>query len=198
MPSPCRPTPSQTAGPFVSLGMAWLADARAVSDSDPRAVVLGGSVLDGDQRPITDALLEFWQADAAASLPGSPQSWSGLARALTGPDGRYRVVTLKPAALPGPPGQLQAPHIDVSIFARGLLQRLVTRIYFSDEEANEADPVLAGLESPDLRSRLVAQRSNADGPGSNADNPGPAKGAPSYRFDVHLQGDRETVFFGLW
>jgi protocatechuate 3,4-dioxygenase alpha subunit len=97
---------------------------------------------------------------------------------------------VKPPALPGPRRDLQAPHIDVSIFARGLLQRLVTRIYFSDEAANQADPVLAGL-GPDLRSRLVAQRSNADDPGS-------ANGAPSYLFDVHLQGDRETVFFGPW
>jgi protocatechuate 3,4-dioxygenase alpha subunit len=176
----------------VSLGTEWLADAGIMSESEPDAIVLFGSVVDGDEQPVTDAMLEFWQTGAAgASLAVSSRSWSGLARALCGPDGGYRLVTVKPAALPGPAGQLQAPHIDVSIFARGLLQRLVTRIYFSDEEANEADPVLVGLDSPDLRTRLVAQRSNADGPGS-------AKGAPSYRFDVHLQGDRETVFFGPW
>jgi protocatechuate 3,4-dioxygenase alpha subunit len=176
----------------VSLGTEWLSDAGTVSESDPSAIIVFGSVVDGDERPVTDAMLEFWQTGAAgASLAGSPQSWSGLARALCGPDGGYRLVTVKPAALPGPAGQLQAPHIDVSIFARGLLQRLVTRIYFSDEEANEADPVLVGLEGPDLRNRLVAQRSNADDLGS-------AKGAPRYHFDVHLQGDRETVFFGPW
>ena len=191
-PSSRLPTPSQTAGPFVSLGTAWLADAGTVGETDPSAIVVAGSVLDGDERPVTDAMLEFWQAGASgASSVGSSQSWSGLARALSGPDGRYRLVTVKPPALPGPQLQLQAPHIDVSIFARGLLQRLVTRIYFSDEEANQADPVLAGLASPDLRSRLVAQRSNADDPGS-------ANGAPTYLFDVHLQGDRETVFFGPW
>jgi protocatechuate 3,4-dioxygenase alpha subunit len=191
-PSPRLPTPSQTAGPFVSLGTGWLADAGTVSETDPSAIVVAGSVLDGDERPVTDAMLEFWQAGASGTSPvGSSWSWSGLARALSGPDGRYRLVTLKPPALPGPQGDLQAPHIDVSIFARGLLQRLVTRIYFSDEAANHADPVLAGLASPDLRSRLVAQRSNADDPGS-------AEGAPTYLFDVHLQGDRETVFFGPW
>jgi protocatechuate 3,4-dioxygenase alpha subunit len=169
-----------------------LADAGTVSETDPSAIVVAGSVLDGDERPVTDAMLEFWQAGASGtSAVGSSQSWGGLARALSGPDGRYRLVTVKPPALPGPRRDLQAPHIDVSIFARGLLQRLVTRIYFSDEAANQADPVLAGLASPELRSRLVAQRSNADDPGS-------ANGAPSYLFDVHLQGDRETVFFGPW
>jgi protocatechuate 3,4-dioxygenase, alpha subunit len=172
--------------------MAWLSDAGTVSETDPRAIVIAGSVLDGDERPVTDALLEFWQpGPGGGSMLGSSQPWGGLARALSDLDGRYRLVTVKPAPLPGPPGLLQAPHIDVSIFARGLLQRLVTRIYFSDEEANEADPVLAGLESPDLRSRLMADRSNGDGPGL-------AHGAPSYRFDVQLQGDRETVFFGPW
>jgi protocatechuate 3,4-dioxygenase alpha subunit len=192
VPSPRLPTPSQTAGPFVSLGTAWLADAGTVSETDLSAIVVTGSVLDGDERPVTDAMLEFWQAGASGASPvGSSQSWNGLARALSGPDGRYRLVTVKPPALPGPQRQIQAPHIDVSIFARGLLQRLVTRIYFSDEEANQADPVLAGLASPDLRSRLVAQRSKADDAGS-------ANGAPSYLFDVHLQGDRETVFFGPW
>jgi protocatechuate 3,4-dioxygenase alpha subunit len=185
-------TPSQTAGPFVSLGTAWLADATTLSDSDPSAIVVVGSVLDGDEGPVTDAMLEFWQTEGpGASLLGSPQPWSGLARAFTDPNGQYRLVTVKPAALPGPPGQLQAPHIDVSIFARGLLQRLVTRIYFADEDANAADPLLASLESPDLRNRLVAQRSDAQGPGSS-------DGPPTYRFDVHLQGDRETVFFGPW
>jgi protocatechuate 3,4-dioxygenase alpha subunit len=185
-------TPSQTAGPFVSLGTAWLADATELSDTDPSAIFVIGSVLDGDERPVTDAMLEFWQTEApGASLLGSHRSWSGLARAFTAPDGRYRLVTVKPAALPGPAGLLEAPHIDVSIFARGLLQRLVTRIYFADEEANAADPVLAGLESLDLRNRLVAQRSDAQGPGSS-------DGPPTYRFDVHLQGDRETIFFGPW
>jgi protocatechuate 3,4-dioxygenase, alpha subunit len=185
-------TPSQTAGPFVSLGMAWLADASTLSDTDPSAIVVVGSVLDGDERPVTDAMLEFWQTEApGASLLSSHRSWNGLARAFTAPDGRYRLVTVKPAVLHWPPGQLQAPHIDVSIFARGLLQRLVTRIYFADEEANAADPVLAGLESPDLRNRLVARRSNAHRPVSSG-------GPPTYRFDIHLQGDRETVFFDPW
>jgi protocatechuate 3,4-dioxygenase, alpha subunit len=185
-------TPSQTAGPFVSLGTRWLADAATLSDGDPRAIVVAGSVVDGEERPVIDAMLEFWQADApGAPVLGSSQGWSGLARALTGPDGGYRLVTVKPAALPGPPGQLEAPHIDVSIFARGLQQRLVTRIYFDDEEANATDPVLAGLGSTDLASRLVAQRSNAAGPGS-------ANGVPTYRFDVHLQCDRETIFFDPW
>jgi protocatechuate 3,4-dioxygenase, alpha subunit len=182
VPSPRLPTPSQTAGPFVSLGTGWLAEVATLSDAGPSAIVVAGSVVDGEEHPVTDAMLEFWQTDGA---DGS------LARAFTGPDGRYRLVTLKPAPLAGPPGQLQAPHIDVSIFARGLMQRLVTRIYFSDEEANQADPLLSALESQDLRSRLVAQRLNIEQRGSSG-------GPPSYRFDIHLQGDRETVFFGPW
>jgi protocatechuate 3,4-dioxygenase, alpha subunit len=189
-PSPSLRTPSQTAGPFVSLGTAWLSGAATVSEGDPSAIVVSGCVEDGDGRPVTDAMLEFWQNGATAGSPvGDARSWSGLSRAFCGPDGHYRLVTMKPAALPGLAGRLEAPHIDVSIFARGLLQRLVTRIYFSDEEANGADPVLAGLESPDLRRRLVAQRSGAA-------DAGPGNGTPTYFFDIHLQGDRETVFFG--
>ncbi|HTT88733.1 MAG TPA: hypothetical protein VMF65_04205, partial [Acidimicrobiales bacterium] len=117
---------------------------------------------------------------------GSPSggSWTGFARALTDEQGRYRLVTLKPGPVPGAGGQPQAPHIDVSIFARGLLQRLVTRIYFPDEEAlNATDPVLSSLGDAGLASRLVAS--------GEADS-------PSLRFDIRLQGDQETVFFAPW
>ncbi len=177
-------TPSQTAGPFVSLGTLWAADATMVTEGEPGAIVLAGSVFDGAELPVTDALLEFWQADGNGRFPpGSPAPWTGFTRALTGIDGGYRLVTVKPGTVTSPGGAPQAPHIDVSVFARGLLQRLVTRIYFSDEEANETDPVLAALE-PGLRQRLIAQVT-----------PG-APGAPGYHFDIHLQGERETVFFG--
>jgi protocatechuate 3,4-dioxygenase alpha subunit len=149
----------------------------------PGAIVVTGTVLDGADLPVTDALLEFWQADGNGRFPPeSAPPWTGFTRAFTGPDGGYRLVTLKPGVLPGAGGPAQAPHIEVSIFARGLLQRLVTRTYFSDERANGDDPVLAGLE-PELRPRLVARLA----PGA----PGP----PAYRFDVHLQGPQETVFF---
>ena len=209
------PTPSQTAGPFVSIGTEWDAGGRLVPETAKGAISIVGCVLDGAGSPVTDAMLEFWQADPAGQFPsgpagsrfgaspsgrspsgrspsggspsgGSPSggSWTGFARALTDEQGRYRLVTLKPGPVPGAGGQPQAPHIDVSIFARGLLQRLVTRIYFPDEEAlNATDPVLSSLGDAGLASRLVAS--------GEADS-------PSLRFDIRLQGDQETVFFAPW
>ncbi len=192
--SPPTLTPSQTAGPFVSIGTEWDATGQAVPDGTPGVVYVEGHVLDGLGQPVTDAMLEFWQADPDGRFPPESvfASWTGFTRALTGQDGSYRLVTLKPGPVPGPAGEAQAPHIDVSIFARGLLQRLVTRIYFSDEEElNSSDPVLAGLGGPSLVSRLVAIRQPGRQPG------GPAR-ASTFRFDIRLQGDQETVFFAPW
>jgi protocatechuate 3,4-dioxygenase, alpha subunit len=179
------PTPSQTAGPFVSIGTEWGATGLVGRDDDVGVISVAGRVLDGAGDPITDAMLEFWQADADGHFPpGSRRAWTGFTRSLTDRDGRYRLLTVKPGPVPGPDGRLQAPHVDVSIFARGLLQRLVTRIYFSDEEASNAtDPVLVSLGSSSLVSRLLAS-GEPDG--------------SSYRFDIHLQGDQETVFFAPW
>ena len=184
-------TPSQTAGPFVSLGMAWLADASTLSDADPGGDRCRRVVLDGDERPVTDAMLEFWQTEApGASLLSSDRSGT----VLLGLSPRPMVASVgdsEAGSAPRPPGQLQAPHIDVSIFARACCSGSSRGSISADEEANAADPVLAGLESPDLRNRLVAQPSNAHGPGSS-------DGPPTYWFDIHLQGDRETIFFGPW
>ncbi len=179
------PTPSQTAGPFVSIGTGWSRTDLVVRDDGAGAISVAGSVFDGSGAPVTDAMLEFWQADPHGRFPPeSPGTWTGFARALTDGQGRYRLVTVKPGPVPGPEGKPQAPHIDVSIFARGLLQRLVTRIYFWDEEArNASDPVLVGLGSAALVCRLLASRE---------------PGGPSYHFDVHLQGDQEAVFFAPW
>jgi protocatechuate 3,4-dioxygenase, alpha subunit len=179
------PTPSQTAGPFVSIGTEWGATGQLVEGSDPGAILVSGCVFDGSGAPVTDAMVEFWQADPDGHFPPeSPRTWAGFTRALTNGEGRYRLVTVKPGPVPGPDGRSQAPHVDVSIFARGLLQRLVTRIYFSDEgPRNETDPVLVSLEDPSLMSRLVAVR-EPDG--------------HTYHFDIHLQGDQETVFFAPW
>jgi protocatechuate 3,4-dioxygenase, alpha subunit len=181
-------TPSQTAGPFVSIGTEWDAAGSMVPESNPGALVLAGRVIDGSGQPVTDAMLEFWQAGPDGCFPAPPDKgqWTGFTRALTNGEGRYRLVTLKPGPVAGDGGRPQAPHIDVSIFARGLLQRLVTRAYFSDEEVlNETDPVLTGVDGlgPALRSRLIAQR-----------QPGTA----TYRFDIYLQGDQETIFFAPW
>lgn len=191
---PHTPTPSQTAGPFVSIGTDWDATGLAVPEGTPGAVCVEGCVLDGQDQPVTDAMLEFWQADPDGRFPPESASgtWTGFTRALTNQDGGYRLVTLKPGRVPGAAGELQAPHIDVSIFARGLLQRLVTRIYFSDEEElNSSDAVLAGLGGPPLASRLVAIRQSGGQAGHHA-------GASTFRFDIRLQGDQETVFFAPW
>jgi protocatechuate 3,4-dioxygenase, alpha subunit len=192
------PTPSQTAGPFVSMGTEWDASGLLVPEGTEGALCVEGHVLDGSGQPVTDAMMEFWQADPEGRFPpeSAGASWTGFGRALTDQDGGYRLVTLRPGPVPGPAGELQAPHIDVSIFARGLLQRLVTRIYFSDEEElNASDPVLAGLGEPSLVSRLVAVgQSGRQSGGQSGGQPGPS----IFRFDIRLQGDQETVFFAPW
>jgi protocatechuate 3,4-dioxygenase alpha subunit len=180
-------TPSQTVGPYLSIGLRWTDGAYAVSEGDPGAFWLRGSVLDGAGEPVVDALVETWQADrdgrfdhpddprGASSTPG----FRGFARSET-LEGEFAVLTTKPGRVPLADGSLQAPHIDVSVFARGLLDRVVTRVYFADEPAaNAEDQVLAGLPD-DARATLLAWPSD-DG----------------YRFDIRLQGSRETVFFQL-
>ena len=191
-------TPSQTAGPYLSIGTQWNANGRAVPEGTPGEIRLSGSVTDGAGVAVTAALLEFWQAGpdvrfgAGSGPPGRGvqaarwtgwTAWTGFTRALTNADGRYSMWTVKPGAtalgdaavLP----EMEAPHINGSIFARGLLQRLVTRIYFGDEaERNAADPVLRGVADANERARLVATW--IDG---------------GYRFDIRLQGEEETPFF---
>jgi protocatechuate 3,4-dioxygenase alpha subunit len=174
-------------GPYLSIGLRWTDGAYAVSEGDPGAFWLRGRVLDGAGEPVVDALVETWQADrdgrfdhpddprGASSTPG----FRGFARSET-LEGEFAVLTTKPGRVPLADGSLQAPHIDVSVFARGLLDRVVTRVYFADEPAaNAEDQVLAGLPD-DARATLLAWPSD-DG----------------YRFDIRLQGSRETVFFQL-
>src|SRR5581483_7853947 len=161
-----RPTPAQTAGPFLSLGLDW---------------GLGPCV--GD--PAADGLLETWQADGDGRFAEPEErragGFRGFGRCLTDADGRWGIVTVKPSPLPASGGGVEAPHLDVALFARGLLDHLVTRIYFADEEAaNESDPVLRSLPDGRARATLVAEA--ADG---------------GYRFDIHLQGPDETLFFRL-
>jgi protocatechuate 3,4-dioxygenase, alpha subunit len=127
---------------------------------------------------VADALVETWQADHAG---GFSSGFRGFGRCATDAGGRWAVRTVKPGALPAPDGGTEAPHLDVSVFARGLLHRVVTRIYFPDEaEANAADPVLCSIPGPRLRERLVAVP-DTDG----------------LRFDIHLQGDQETPFLAI-
>lgn len=180
-------TPSQTVGPFFAIALPWPDGARVVAPGSERAVWLRGRVLDGAGDPVPDALVETWQADPDGRFdhPDDPRGraagFRGFGRCPTDAQGRWAILTLKPGAVPGPDGAPQAPHVDVSVFARGLLNRVVTRIYFGDEEeANAADPVLSAIEDPAARATLIAA-AERDG----------------YAFDIHLQGDGETLFFAV-
>ena len=180
-------TPSQTVGPFFHYALPYDAGPRLVAEGADGAVRLSGVVLDGEGAPIPDALVEIWQAGADGSFPeepgvyDEPTAFRGFGRCATDADGGYEFVTLKPAGVPTLDGTAQAPHIAMSVFARGMLRRAVTRVYFGDEaEANAADPLLQ--EVPDDRAAtLVAAW--VDG---------------GYRFDVRIQGDQETVFLDVF
>jgi protocatechuate 3,4-dioxygenase alpha subunit len=168
------PTPSQTVGPFFAIGLPWDGGPLIVPADAPGAITISGTVYDGAGEPIADALIETWQADPSLDI------CRGFGRAATDDDGAFEIVTLKPGPVPWPEGGEQAPHIDVSVFARGLLHRCVTRIYFADEpDANASDPVLA-IVPADRRATLLAQPT-----------------AGRYAFDIRLQGENETVFFEI-
>jgi protocatechuate 3,4-dioxygenase alpha subunit len=190
-------TPSQTVGPFFAYGLtprgeyAWndaFNNNLVTPDVSGERIRIEGRVFDGDGKPIPDSMLEIWQADAAGRYahPGDRRalpnvSFRGFGRCGADKDGFYSFETVKPGAVPGPNGQLQAPHILLAIFSRGMLRQSYTRIYFSDEQGNASDPILA-LVPADRRDTLVARRETRDG-------------QPVYRFDIHMQGDGETVFF---
>ncbi|HYL61328.1 MAG TPA: protocatechuate 3,4-dioxygenase subunit alpha [Candidatus Methylomirabilis sp.] len=181
-------TTSQTVGPFFKIGFARLYDWEL---ADPKAtgehVAITGRVLDGDGQGVPDAVLELWQANANGKyahpedMQDKPieRQFSGFGRVPTSEDGSFRFTTIKPGRVPGPDGRLQAPHIVVSIFMRGLLRRLVTRIYFEDDPANADDFALARVE-PSRRATLMARK--------------PRTGE-ALEWNVVLQGSDETVFF---
>jgi protocatechuate 3,4-dioxygenase alpha subunit len=184
-------TPSQTVGPFLHIILPWPDGPDVVPTDTPGRIVIRGRVFDGDGDGIADGIVETWQADPDGRFahPDDPRGahasavagFRGFGRAATGPDGGYAIATVKPGLLPAADGGVEAPHLDVSVFARGLLDRVVTRIYFGDEpEANAADPVLSSLPDAGRLGTLVA-----------VPEPG------GYRFDIHLQGDNETVFFDV-
>jgi protocatechuate 3,4-dioxygenase, alpha subunit len=171
-------TPSQTVGPFLHMALSWVGGQYVVPAGAPGGVWLRGRVLDGAGDPVADALVETWQADPSGRFGGD---FRGFGRSGTDSEGRWAILTLKPGPVPGASGEAaQAPHVDLNVFARGLLHQVVTRLYFGDEgQANAADPVLASLDE-DARATLVAQPC-ADG----------------YELDVHLQGPHETTFFAV-
>jgi protocatechuate 3,4-dioxygenase alpha subunit len=186
-------TPSQTVGPFLAIGLPWADGPFVVPEGTPGAITITGRVFDGAGDPVPDALVETWQADPDSRFdhPDDPRGgvtsatpgFRGFGRSATDQDGRYRIVTVRPGPLPCPAGGTEAPHLDVSVFARGLLDRVVTRIYFADEtRANAVDPVLSAIADPARRQTLLAV---------------PGGQAGEFRFDIRLRGERETVFFDV-
>ena len=182
-------TSSQTVGPYVKIGF----EALSVEDLAPATAVgervtLSGRVLDGDGKPINDGVVELWQANAQGKYahPEDAQdkpidkAFRGFGRSLTRSDGGFRFSTVKPGPVPGPDGTTQAPHIVVTVFARGMLKHVITRMYFPDEPANANDPVLK-LVPADRRPTLIAKRASA------------GKGA--LEWNIVIQGQDETVFF---
>lgn len=191
-------TPSQTVGPFFKYGLTpngqydWndaFTNNLVTPDVSGDRIRIQGTVYDGDGMPVPDCMLEVWQADAQGrfadpqdkrALPNA--TFKGFGRCGTDANGAYFFDTIKPGPVPGPDGTIQAPHILVAVFARGMLLHLYTRIYFGDETANSSDAVLA-LVPADRRATLIAQRQAGE--------------AAIYSLDVRLQGESETVFFDI-
>lgn len=183
-------TPSQTVGPFFGTALAWSGGATLVSpETLGERIELRGRVLDGDGEPVTDALVELWQANAAGRYAHPDDrrtellvdpAFLGFGRCATDADGRYWFSTIRPGRVPANGPGLQAPHLVLGVFARGLLRRLETRAYFEGSSENGADPTLK-LVDPARVARLMARREPGD--------------AVAYRFDIVLQGPGETVFF---
>ena len=182
-----RASTSQTIGPYLRIGLEWM----QVEDVAPAGVAgerfsLEGTVVDADGKPVNDAAVEIWQADSAGCYP-SPEDpkgqqaaagFRGYGRSLTDDAGKFRFRSIKPGRVAGPDGKLQAPHLVVTIFMRGLLKQLLTRVYFPDEQSNADDPVLK-LVPTERRATLVARK----------------RGDGALSWDVVLQGRGETVFF---
>lgn len=178
-------TASQTVGPFFHIGLSPVTDLTFAGLAGER-IALNGRVLDGDGQPVNDALIEIWQANAQGSYahPEDRQEkalqsgFRGFGRVPTDAQGAFRFVSIKPGRVPGPRGALQAPHLLVAIFMRGLLKHLVTRVYFPDDPANAADPVLGSVAAERRETLIARPRENGE-----------------LEWNVVLQGDRETVFF---
>jgi len=201
-------TPSQTVGPFFAYGLTprnryewrpehgkhlydWKETAGGnlvTPDASGERIRIEGAVIDGDGRPIPDAMIEIWQADAQGryahprdnrALPNA--TFKGFGRSACDTDGVYAFDTVKPGRVQGPDGKQQAPHIVVAVFSRGMLRQIYTRMYFSDEKSNADDPILT-LVPEDRRGTLIAHKETRGG-------------QTVYRFDIRVQGENETVFF---
>jgi protocatechuate 3,4-dioxygenase alpha subunit len=182
-----RASTSQTIGPFLRIGLEWM----QIEDLAPHGVAgervrIEGRIVDAEGRPVNDAAVELWQANSHGKYasPQDPQdkpldpAFRGYGRALTDESGGFRFRTIKPGRVPGPDGSLQAPHLVITIFMRGLLKQLVTRMYFPDEPSNADDAVLR-LVPPQRRGTLIARN----------------VGEGLLEWNLYLQGRNETVFF---
>lgn len=201
-------TPSQTVGPFFAYGLApngrshwdpnghysWknVVESNLVTpDVSGERIRIEGQILDGDGVGINDAMIEIWQADDQGryaaprdnrALPNT--KFKGFGRSATDKEGVYAFDTIKPGPVPGPDGKMQAPHILVCIFSRGMLRQIYTRLYFSDAKSNADDPILT-LVPEDRRATLIAHKESEGGQ------------VAVYRFDIRVQGENETVFFDI-
>jgi protocatechuate 3,4-dioxygenase, alpha subunit len=188
-----KQTPSQTVGPFYSLGLTRRPMNTLTTDSTVgERIRIEGRVFDGDGKPVPDALVEVWQAnsygrynhpDDKQEKPFDP-NFIGWGRCGTDKTGFFWFATVKPGPVPCGDDSVQAPHINVALFARGMLVHAYTRIYFDDEATNESDPVLLSISNKKRRRTLIAHRDEEDS-------------KVVYRFDIRLQGDNETVFFDM-
>jgi protocatechuate 3,4-dioxygenase, alpha subunit len=181
-------TPWQTVGPFFHYALPYDDGSLVAGESREGVFTLHGYVYDGQGDPIPDSLVEIWQADESGDFVSSPgifeappaDGFRGFGRSATDTDGHYWFRTVKPAAVPTAEGAAQAPHIAMSMFARGMLRRVVTRVYFDDESAaNESDPLLSSLDATE--STTLVAKADAEG----------------YRFDIRLQGADQTVFLDV-
>ena len=179
----------QTVGPFFRIGLERLFDTDIAGENiQGTRVAVQGRVLDGGGRPVPDAVIEVWQANAQGKYahPVDTQDrplepgFKGFGRVPTDDDGVFRFATIKPGSVPGPGGRPQAPHLVIGLLMRGLLRGLVTRAYFPNEPTNAADPILQMIEAPRRKTLLLENSPEHDN---------------LLLWDIHMQGDMETVFF---
>ncbi len=184
-------TTSQTVGPFFTIGLRWLnRDSLVAEGIAGERVTIHGRVLDGDGIPVPDAVLEVWQANSHGKYahPEDTQDkplergFTGFGRVPVEKDGAFRFVTIKPGPVPGPNGKDQAPHLVISVFMRGLLKRLTSRMYFPNDARNASDLIL-NMVDPARRLTLIAKSVSG--------------GAGQLEWNVVMQGTHETVFFDL-
>ncbi|HWR17686.1 MAG TPA: protocatechuate 3,4-dioxygenase subunit alpha [Terriglobales bacterium] len=178
-------TPSQTVGPYFSIGLQPLFRSDIASDNcSGHPITIEGRVLDSQGQPVPDAMLEIWQAGPegrySGFIPKATTGPCGFGRIATNDDGEFRFTTIKPGIVADPSGARHAPHLNITVFMRGLLRHLFTRLYFAGEPANEHDPVLQWVPA-ERRQTLMAAAANSE--------------TSALQWNIILQGKHETVFF---